>query len=275
MSKKKKLIIILIVAILVAVIVAVTLILVLNKNKKKIDPTIEVQVTSSVVYAGDKLESVALSLKENSTSGKVFWINPNEELKLGKNEYEWKFVPENQKKYNQITGKIEVEANARLVEEISVLTNPSKLSGYVAYDELDILGLTIKVVFDGEKEQVISDGFEIVYANGESLRLGDTSVLVKYGDKTCEITLTEAVVAKQIQTPRVSEEYFYTGSEQIVQFEESNWFTLVAGTNVATEVGNYQAEFELSDKSNLVWAETNSNENLSVPFKIKNAKLEI
>ena len=258
-----------------AVIVAVTLILVLNKNKKKIDPTIEVQVTSSVVYAGDKLESVALSLKENSTSGKVFWINPNEELKLGKNEYEWKFVPENQKKYNQITGKIEVEANARLVEEISVLTNPSKLSGYVAYDELDASGLTIKVIYDGEKEQVISDGFEIVYANGESLRLGDTSVLVKYGDKTCEITLTEAVVAKQIQTPRVSEEYFYTGSEQIVQFEESNWFTLVAGTNVATEVGNYQAEFELSDKSNLVWAETNSNENLSVPFKIKNAKLEV
>ncbi len=275
MSKKKKLAIILIVAILVAVIVAVTLILVLNKNKKKIDPTIEVQVTSSVVYAGDKLESVALSLKENSTSGEVFWINPNEELKLGKNEYEWKFVPENQKKYNQVTGKIEVEANARSVEEISVLTNPSKLSGYVAYDELDTLGLTIKVVFDGEKEQVISDGFKIVYANGESLRLGDTSVLVKYGDKTCEITLTEAVVAKQIQTPRVSEEYFYTGNEQIVQFEESNWFTLVAGTNVATEVGNYQAEFELADKSNLVWEETNSNENLSVPFEIKNAKLEV
>ena len=135
------------------------------------------------------------------------------------------------------------------------------------------MGFTKKVVFDREKEQVISDGFEIVYANGESLRRGDTSVLVKYGDKTCEITLTEAVVAKQIQTPRVSQEYFYTGSEQIVQFEESNWFTLVAGTNVATEVCKYQADSELSDKSNLVLAESNSNENLSLPFEFKIAKL--
>ena len=276
--KKKKIIILIVAIVLVIAIVAVSIILILN-NRRTVDPVVNVQVESSTHYAGNALSSVQISLSDDSTAGTVSWVNSDEILQLGTNEYEWHFVPNNSNRFNEVTGSVQIEAIAQVVEQISVETSPTNLSGYSAYDEFNAEGLVILVTFDGGKQQTISTGFEIIYQNSTgdnaSFRAGDTAVTIFYEGQTCEIALTESVTIREVETPRVSGEYKYVGDAQIVEFETSSLYSIIEGTNVATDAGEYYAEFELTDKENLVWESTGSVDNIQVLFEILKADLVV
>lgn len=284
MSKKKK--IIMIVSIIVAVVlIALTAVLLLvlgskkDDNNKKIDPTIDVRVTQSSYYADNYLSTVGLYLADGSTKGTVSWVSPNTELVVGTHEYEWKFVPEDSERFNEKTGKVFVTALNQTIVSLEIKTMPTKLSGYQAYQTIDLQGIVLKVTYDSGNVNERSDNILAIYKSKDSagnpydsFRFGDTGVTLSYKGNTVELMLTSPVEKCQVETPK-QKEAVYTGAQQQVEFESSSLYLLVEGTNLGLNAGNdYQAKFNLTDTENCVWKATGNIDELSVPFEIKKAE---
>ena len=282
MTKKKKLIIIIAAVVALLAIVATTIILVVVKNKEhqKIDPTVNAVVAEGVYYEDNYLSTVTLVLAEDSTRGTLSWVNPNLELLAGTHEYEWKFVPEDAKRYNEKTWKIEIFVNTQTIISLEIKTKPNKLSGYQAYQTLDTTGLVLKVSYDSGNVNERSENIEVIYESTDadfnplnSFRYGDTKVTIKYKTFTVDLLLDAPVEKYRVETPKQSARVVYTGTAQTVPFETSMFYVLTEGTNVGTDAGSdYKAKFTLTDTINCVWKDTESDGEILASFTIDKAE---
>jgi hypothetical protein len=272
---KKKIVIVSILAVIMIAAVAVMWVVIGASDNKKQEPTVAVSLVEGNYYAENKLETVNIELSEESTEGTLVWVQENQLLELGEHEYEWKFIPKDASKYLEKTGKIVVNALYQYVVSISVKNQPTKVSGYQAYDTLDTTGLVIETTYDTGSVNEITSGYEIVYGadnNLSSMRTGDTSVTVKFREQVATIGIDEVEICK-VETPEILGTYTYNGNEQTANVEESVLYTKRDDT--ATNAGEHDVYFSLTDTNNCVWKETNSVEDLSVKFVILKAEQNV
>ena len=146
---------------------------------------------------------------------------------------------------------------------ITVKTQPNKTTYFVG-DLFDKTGMVVEGTCEcGTIE--ISD-YEIVYAEGAtSLKYGDTSVTVRYGELTASVAVT--VEKRTVAEPSADETVFtYNGSEQTYKIATSEFYN-VSG-NKQTNAGEYTVTVTLKDKEHTAWA-GNSTDDLTFKFKIE------
>ena len=190
-----------------------------NKNNNNAgSPTLETPVANPVVddgtyYAENKLSTVSLSSTAGDTAGSFSWVNPDTVLLVGENEYDWKFVPDDENAYKSVTGKVKVTATAQTLVDINVKEG-FVASGYKAFDEFDTTGLVILGTYDGGKVEEITEGYTISYTGeNETLVAGDDSVEFAYGGFTVSVSI-DTVEKIEIAIPSVEGEYKYKTQAQ-------------------------------------------------------------
>ncbi len=77
----------------------------------KADPLVTPLLVGTKFKEGDELPEIRTS--EDDTPGTIGWINPDDQLEMGKNILEWNFTPEDAENYNEMTGTAIVMAEQR------------------------------------------------------------------------------------------------------------------------------------------------------------------
>lgn len=254
-SKGTKVIVIVAISIVLAVGVGLGLFFALRDKKK--DPVVNAVIPEKTYYAGFTLETVDISLGSGSTDGTIEWVNKNEILLAGTHTYEYKFTPENTDDFYCKTGDVKITAAATTLSSLEVKTAPSKISGYKAFDEFDVSGLVLEALFVDGGKQVFASGYEVVYQqNGATTVLaGDTKVVIKFKDVTCEIAI-DAVEKLKIEQPSIEGTYVFNGEEQTAQVPTSKYYTVT--NNKQTNAGDYGVSVSLVDPSNTEWVNDDS-----------------
>lgn len=143
-----------------------------GKNSKMPNVNPQISFGDELYFTTNQtLSEVSISLCNNDTSGKIGWIDPNEYIRIGLNEYEWKFVPTNNK-YKTITGKTEI----------------------LGYKIVNYTGINdIKLAHTGQdlKEEIVTNiankyGADCVVAIGDNYN----SSIVENGEYSVSIKLT-------------------------------------------------------------------------------------
>ena len=254
-SKATKVMVIVAISIVLAVGVGLGLFFVLRDKKK--NPVVNAVIPEKTYYAGFTLATVDISLGNGSTDGTIQWVNENEVLLVGTHTYKYKFTPENTDNFYCKTGDVKITATAATLSSLEVKTAPNKISGYKAYDEFDVSGLVLEASFADGGKQVFASGYEVVYQqNGATTVLaGDTKVVIKFNDATCEIAI-DAVEKLKIEEPSIDGIYVFNGEEQIAQIPTSKYYTVT--NNKQTNAGDYGVSVSLVDPSNTEWVNDDS-----------------
>lgn len=132
--RKKKLIIILL-SVFLAVAVGVSAFFIFPIKK---DSVVNPVVAETQYLSGQKLENIELKLKDGDTKGEISWVDPNYVLILGNNECEWKFVPENKRRFKEQTGKIKIVAKSD-----SSVTAEIQAGTYYAENKLSTVTISV------------------------------------------------------------------------------------------------------------------------------------
>ena len=247
-------------------------------NNKTPEVTKQEAVVNPVVSDGDyyeglKLSTVLISLSEGDTAGVIAWANPDELLKTGENEYSYKFTPEDVIHFKEKTGKVSVSANAQTLEKIEVKTAPAEKT-YQAFQRYDTTDLVLTLVYNKGKTVDVTTGFTVKYLGGDSLRAGDTKVVISYEGKETELAIKE-VEKIELAKPSISGTYTYTGSEQTANLStlaNSDKYTISG--NKQTNAGSYNVVLSLIDFANYKWISEESKD-LVLTFVINKADLVV
>lgn len=245
-------------------------------NNKTPEVTKQEAVVNPVVSDGDyyeglKLSTVLVSLSEGDTAGVIAWANPDELLKTGENEYSYKFTPEDVIHFKEKTGKVSVSANAQTLEKIEVKTAPAEKT-YQAFQRYDTTDLVLTLVYNKGKTVDVTTGFTVKYLGGDSLRAGDTKVVISYEGKETELAIKE-VEKIELAKPSISGTYTYTGSEQTANLStlaNSDKYTISGDKQ--TNAGSYNVVLSLIDFANYKWISEDSKD-LVLTFVINKADL--
>lgn len=252
-------------------------------------------LAGQTLYYGTFLSSVKFSdsyvAEYNGTSvaGKLEWSNPNEIIKQGEHEYEWRFIPTNSDEYAEVTGKISFNAATQpVIESVSVNSGSAGLSGYGAFDEFDFVGLKLDYHLSGGAvvQEIISlsnknlcevvafidkGDNEIPYSlDRNSFRYQDKGLKVKYtysgdlygtssGDKTFtfNVMLSGGVGYKRVDIPVYESEYSYDGNSHKLEIENTSLYTCTPVYK--TNAGIHKLEVTLVDYENCRWQDANGN----------------
>lgn len=235
-------------------------------------------VVNPIVSAGDyydglKLSTVVISLSEGDTAGEISWINPNELLKVGENEYNYKFVPEDIVNFKEKTGKVSVSAQAQTLEKIEVKTAPIEKT-YKAFQKFDTTDMVLTLVYNKGKTIDVTTGFTVKYVSGDSLKAGDTKVMICYEGKETELAIKE-VEKQELAKPTISGTYTYTGTEQTAILSTSaNSDKYTISGNKQTNAGSHNVVLSIIDFENYKWL-NNESKDLVLIFVINKAELVV
>lgn len=240
---------------------------------QKTVPTVTPIVAEGDYYEAFKLSVVQISLSEGDTAGTITWVNPDELLIAGENEYSYKFVPENAELYREKTGKAKVVAKTQTLTKIEIKTAPEAKT-YKAFDKFDTSGLVLTLTYDKGKTEDVSSGFTVKYISGNSLLAGDTKVTICYGEKEVDLAISK-VEKIELAKPTITGSYTYSGAPQTATLSslvDAEKFT-VSG-NTQTNAGSYKVTVTLKDFSNYKWM-SESEASYTLNFVIEKAELEV
>lgn len=128
-----------------------------------------------------------------------------------------------------IIGKVE-EKN---VKKITIKTAPTK-KAYVEGEQLDLTGMVVEATFlDGDKA-IITD-YLTEPANGTVLTTDVTKVVVSYGGKNANTTISVREYIHSEVSTDIGDKVFVAGAEEPVEFT----FSTVAGDDAGTIVKEY------------------------------------
>lgn len=243
---------------------------------RAIVPEIEVSVEDRTFYEGEKLSSVELSYTPNTIEGTLEWTTPNAVLEVGTNEFDWKFTPADQSSYEIVTGSIQFEAVNQELTSVNIKTNPTKLTGYSAFETFDATGLTLELVYNKGKTETATTGWEISYNTDNRLLAGDNTISIEYEGFTCTIEVED--VAKLVVAEPTFATKTYSGEP----------LTLTVATNNSTDfeiddsqtyinAGTYMVNVSLVDPANYEWVteENKSKQTIQVPFVVNKIDLVV
>lgn len=246
--------------------------------------------TGQTLYYGTLLSSMKFNdsyvAEYNGTSvaGKLEWCNPNEIIKQGEHEYEWKFIPTNSDEYAIVTGKISFNANTKPVIE-SVTASLTVRDNYVAFEEFDFKGLRLnyhlsggavvqEVIDETNKDDcsldAIIDKDDKEDKDRDSFRYGDKGVNVKYtysgnlygtssADRafTFYVELSGDVDYLRVDIPVYESKYSYDGNSHKLEIENTSLYTCTPVYE--TNAGIHKLEVTLTDYENCRWQDANGN----------------
>ena len=220
-----------------------------DNSLKNIEITKEPNKTK--YFEGENFDKTGMVVKANYNNGKSneitdYSITNGTDLKEGQTSviisYEGKTVQQ----------KITVEKNT--VTNIEIKTPPTKLE-YKAGQDFDKTGMIIEVTYKNGDKKEITD-YEIT--NGVNLKNGQTSVEIKYEEKTVTqpITVEENLVTKleiQKQPDKikyvVGQNFDKTGMVIIATYQDNTTieikdYTIKNGTNLSKDQTSVEIEFE-------------------------------
>ena len=238
----------------------------------KSEPTVNALVSSEKVYAENKLSSVLLKLSEGDTAGELSWRDENAVIELGEKEYEWKFTPTDLEKYNEIIGKIKLTAIAQSLVSIEIKTAPTK-TNYVAFEKFNDKGMVLNAVYDGGKTEEISQGWQILYNQDDSLKATDSKVVAKYQGKTCDVLISVSRV--ELDKPEIDGTYVFNSKNQTAKLKQtasSNLYTY--NTVTKFDAGTYDVDVTIKDFVNYKW-KGESSKVVKIPFVIEEASHDL
>ena len=139
----------------------------------KIDPTIHPFVENITYYEDDDLPEILL--QEGDTAG-TFTPQDATTLIAGTNQYRFLFVPTDQVNYNSITARVEITAEALIVESLEITGLKDE---YFAYDIFDTTDMQITAIWNNGNRVVVPDGeYTLNLKSGQELTVDDTSLIV-------------------------------------------------------------------------------------------------
>ena len=245
--------------------------------ERPVEPEIVVSVSDGTYYEGQKLSAVPLEYTPSSIAGNLSWVNPNQLLTLGENECLWRFVPTDQDRYATIMGMVTVETSSQFLSAIEILVNPTKMTGYKAFDEFDDSGMLLKLIYNAGRMTELDEGWTISYPESRDHLVAGTNVLtVSYAGKTCNLTVSN--VAKiEVLEPTFKTETFEVGKthKAVVETNDSENFTYDKDTTYTNaNPSGYPIEVSLVDKDNYKWKNSDA-EKITVPFIINKISLQV
>ena len=242
-------------------------------SAKKSDPIINVSVKESTYYADNKLSSVMLETAEGDTEGTLAWKEPDTILVIGENTYTYVFTPTDTKKFKSKEGEVKVTAIAQTMTGIEVAVNPTKMSGYEAFQTLDATGMVVNAVYNGGKRVNVTEDIAITYpiVNAETnehltyFLAGDDKVTLSYNSFSVDLEI-EAVGKCLVDEPVISETYVYNGKYQTADISNTEIYTVLNQSQ--KNAGTYKVYVQFNDSSNYAWKSTNSSDILQLNFVI-------
>ena len=114
--------------------------------------------------------------------------------------------------------------------------------------------------------------YNVSYSN--NVNVGTASVTVTgNGNYSGSVNVSFEILPKKVANPEVKGVYCYSGLEQTIKLSyESELF--VVSNNKATNIGEYFAVVSLKDKTNYVWEDSETAEDISLRFEIVAKTLE-
>jgi len=138
---------------------------------------------TGTLYADTPGSSVTLTRTNTIVPGTLKLLTPV--LTAGENEYAWQFVPADTANYNTVTGTVLLNVLDHELQSLTISGTLQK-SAYTYGDVFSPAGLTIKANYsNGTTLDVTSS---VSYET--SLEVGQTSVALNYGGKTCAVQIT-------------------------------------------------------------------------------------
>lgn len=240
-------------------------------------PTVNVQVQEKLMQVGDKLSTVGISLAAGSTPGTIVWENPDTLLVEGDNKVTWTFTPDDTVNYTGTSGKVTLTVGNEILTGFTLVSGPDK-TVYNAFDAFDPAGITLEATFEGiEEVQPVTVAeceitFDDVNASVDRLTAKVTEVTLTYGNMSVTVTVTVEKLTVEIPTLDKTE-LEYNAQEQTVNVPEDARYYM-AGGNVGTNVGSYNAAVALTDNVNYKWSDGTS-ENKELAWKITPVTLSV
>lgn len=244
---------------------------------RAIVPEIEVSVEDRTFYEGEKLSSVELSYTPNTIEGTLEWTTPNAVLEVGTNEFDWKFTPADQSSYEIVTGSVQFEAVNQVLTSVNIKTNPTKLTGYSAFETFDATGLTLELVYNKGKTETVTTGWEISYNTDNRLLAGDNTISIEYEGFTCTIEVDD-VSKLTVAEPTFRTETYKNGDELPLVVETNNSTDFeIDNSQTYINAGTYMVNVSLVDPANYEWVteENKSKQTIQVPFVVNKIDLVV
>lgn len=225
-------------------------------------------VEDEILYVGGNMPNISLS--EGDTPGVVAWTS--DELIVGTNDYAWTFIPTDGN-YESKSGSVALTVYYKVLVGVRVDKQPEK-TVYTAFQSFERGGMEVVAVFLGGKEERV-EGYRIEYSSPtEKLVCLDKTVTIAYdfGGVTMRTTVAVTVNKLTVEEPADSNEYRYTGEEQV---------SLLGGTELyytesekGTTVGVYKVTATLRDTENYCW-ESSENNSVEKEWKILPALVSV
>ncbi|MBQ8823416.1 MAG: hypothetical protein IJZ82_12300, partial [Lachnospiraceae bacterium] len=210
---------------------------------KKAVPEITEIGASKTLYESTLVSEVVLVADSVSTPGSLT-LDGVTELKLGTNEYAYKFTPDDTNNYEVVSGKVSLTVLANSLEKLEISGALNK-SVYTYGEDFELAGVTVTATYaDSTIKDVTS---QVTYE--KALVAGQTEVVLTYQGKTCKVSGI-IVNKKRLDTADVNwvyEAYTYDGKEKSVTLSDNlaEGIVVTYTGNKAVDAGTYKAKAEL------------------------------
>lgn len=247
----------------------------------KVNPTVNVELKNeTVVYDETTLEYLSNYLEYSASynnediAGKIEWKDNSQIISSkAKNNCEWTFIPNESSLYNQVSGSIEIEVNTEEKQTIEKIEQGGNLktSGYVAFDEFDYTGITLKLIYNAGKVEFITNlnasNLAISYPEynnnlSNCFHKGDEWVKIQYGAYEYKVDI-ESVGYYRVALPVHKEILTYDGTEKTFNIvsdnnDEQKYYTKNTETAKGTEAGPYEVSVTIVEEyqDNCRWVGT-------------------
>ncbi len=167
---------------------------------------VETEPDKKDYYVGDTLDTAGLTVRINYNSGKHDIID--EGFRCNPTTFSTSGTQEITVTFSGFAASFNVNVTAVVLTGIEIVTLPDKLE-YFTGDSLNTEGLTVKLLYNSGKNEIISTGF--VCSPTSFIQSGTKTVTVSYGGftKTFNVTVADIVMTGiSINTPPSKTEYF-------------------------------------------------------------------
>ncbi len=220
---------------------------------------------------------------EGDTDGTIEWLD-NNIIYDGTQQFGWKFVPTDEKNYEQATGSLTVTVRDIRYIRISVKRFPIK-TVYNAFDAFDPLDLIVEGelnisedgtyiednVTPGKKEILPFAEYEFAYpSNRNHFVYGDEKITVIWEDLATDLPITVNKIT--VTEPAVYGDYVYTKNEQKAVLARFDDGLMAVENDRQTNAGNYYVSVSLLDSDNYKWSGS-ENATIEIAWRIKPAGL--
>lgn len=177
-------------------------------NISKLTPEVVVSPTEAKIYEDDL---IALSISNSSTAGKV--VTEISRYLAGEHVYNWTFIPTDTVNFESVTGSITLSAIA--LEVVGLEFDGDYKKDYIAFENLDIDNLVVKLKYNSGKAEIISkDEYVLSMGTNEILKV-DSVVTVKYSaDENIFKLLPLTISPKQIIISDYAPKFFVESEEK-------------------------------------------------------------